>query len=802
MDERSIRVLEFHKIKGSLTALTATTRGKELADRLSPVTDKYEIRRRQKETTEAKAILSAGSDVSLGGVRDLRSIMERTVIGGTLTPEELLDVSSTLIAAMRLRSFIIGLDDSFSIFREHAEGIIPQSGIVEEIRRCIDEYGNVVDNASPELSRIRSQIRTINNRIRDKLDAFIKSQQSAKYLQEPIITLRSGRFVVPVKQESRAAVPGIIHDRSASGLTYFIEPMAIVDLNNDLTSLARKEKEEVEKILKELSHRVGNADSEILQSLTALAAIDLALAKGKLSFDMNAGEPDVISTGHLKICKGRHPLLSGNVMPVDVELGRDFRTLVITGPNTGGKTVTLKTIGLFALMTMAGLHIPALPGTQLPVFSQVFADIGDEQSIEQSLSTFSSHMSHIIRILKQADSNSLILLDELGAGTDPREGAALSVAILKHLHKLGAFTAVTTHLSELKTFAYEHEGVENASCEFDIETLKPTYRLIIGLPGGSCALDVASRLGLPDEITDVARGCLGKDRVQVDSIIEKMEQTMQELETEREEARRAKEEEEKLRSEREIEVKQIQDARLEILRKAKIEADEMLRQARADIDEIIKKLRDDSRYQRSIIDDKTRQAREALKKIADRVPSINKELTGISTGKDKIENLRPLDPDDVKTGIMVFVARLGQAGQVNWVSEDRSNAEVQLGGMKVCLPIEDLFVQKEGSFPKKPSYSGQVYLSPVTREKAGFISTELNILGHTVEEGISEVDKYLDDACLAGLSKVRIIHGKGTGVLKQAVREFLKEHPHVKAALPGGLSEGGDGVTIVSMYER
>jgi DNA mismatch repair protein MutS2 len=673
------------------------------------------------------------------------------------------------------------------------------AAILKEIERCIDEYGNVVDDASSELARVRSQIRAVNNRIRERLDSIIKSQESVRYLQEPIITLRSGRFVVPVKQESRTSVPGIVHDRSASGQTLFIEPMPIVDLNNELTQLAGKEKEEVERILKMLSSLVDGASLEILDTVAALGAIDFALAKGRLSLDMKAEEPDVDTRGHLRIRQGRHPLLAGDVVPIDVELGKDFRTLVVTGPNTGGKTVTLKTIGLFALMTLAGLHLPALSGTQVPVYSQVFADIGDEQSIEQSLSTFSSHMTHIVKIMGEADSGSLVLLDELGAGTDPREGAALGVAILKYLHERGASTVVTTHLSELKTFAYEYEGAENASCEFDVDTLKPTYRLITGLPGGSCALAVASRLGLPEEVISVARSHLGEDRIQVDSIIAEMERTMRELEAEKEEATRVREEQQRLRQRREIEIKQMQEARLEILRKAKMEANSMLAQAKADIAVIIKGLRQGSERQMSVIDDEARKAREALKEVSDRALSIEEELPGQDIAGGETDSLRPLNPDEIEVGLEVFVGKLGQVGQISWVSGEGDDVEVQVGRLKVLVPLKDLHVREDDDSPKKPSYTGQVYLSPITREKALAVSMELDVRGHTVDEAIADVDKYLDDACLAGLRRVRIIHGKGTGALKQAVREFLREHPHVDTALPGGLSEGGDGVTVVSM---
>lgn len=802
MDERSIRVLEFHKIKERLKAHTATNLGKELAESVMPVTDAREVKLRQKETTEGRAILSAGKDVSLGGVRDIRSVLDRAAIGGILSPQELLDVSSTLRVAMRLRKFIIGLGSDFEILKNYAEEIVPQPNIAKEIEQCIDEYGNVLDDASPQLARIRSQIRTINGRIRGRLDSMIKSPHLSSHLQEPIITLRSGRFVIPVKQESRTAVPGIVHDTSASGLTLFIEPMPVVELNNELTSLTGKEAEEVERILKALSSKVSEGSVEIGSTLRALGAIDLALAKGMLSINMDATEPDVVSTKHLRIRQGRHPLLSGDVVPIDVELGRDFRTLVITGPNTGGKTVTLKTIGLFALMTLAGFHLPAAPGTKIPVFSGVFADIGDEQSIEQSLSTFSSHMTHIINILKEADSDSLVLLDELGAGTDPVEGAALGVAILNYLHERGVSTVVTTHLSELKAFAYEHEGVENASCEFNTETLKPTYRLIMGLPGGSCALAVASRLGLPEEVIESARNRLGEDRIQVDAMIAELEQTMRRLNEEKEEITRIREEQEALKELKETEIRRLQQARHKILQQAKDEADNILREARADVASIIERLRQSAGRQRSIIDDEARKAREGMKEVREKILPIAEELSDSDLSTEHTERLRPLRRDEVDVGADVFVGRLRQKGRISWVGGEGDDIEVQVGGLRVKVAPEDLYVQEGCDGQAKPSPSGQVYVSRITREKALVVPAELDVRGQTAEEAVSEVDKYLDDASLAGLAKVRIIHGKGTGALKQAVRTFLKAHPQVDTASPGEMSEGGDGVTIVSLRQR
>lgn len=797
MDERTLRVLEFDRLRERLAAAATNTLGRELALALAPVTDPDEVLARQRETTEARTVLATCPSVPLGGIRDIRPALARARVGSTLAPQDLLDVAWTMDAASRLRKFVCGLGEGFETLGGHASQIAPQPGLVREITRCLDDQGDVVDHASPVLARVRADIRATGSRIRDKLDALIRSPEASRYLQDPVVTLRGGRFVVPVKQEHRAAVPGIVHDQSASGLTLFVEPMPVVELNNELASLEAKEREEIERILRQLSGLVRVAHPEIQRTVEALGALDFAFAKGRLSLDMDAVEPELDTSGYLEIRRGRHPLLSGHVVPIDVELGGRFRTLVVTGPNTGGKTVSLKTIGLFALMTLAGLHLPAARGTRFAVFKQVFADIGDEQSIEQSLSTFSSHMTHIVKILEEAGPESLVLLDELGAGTDPAEGASLGIAILEHLHSRGARTVATTHYSELKAFAYEREGVENASCEFDVATLRPTYRLIVGVPGGSCAFEVAARLGLPREVVELARARLGEDRVRVEHMIAEMERSRRELEEDRERARGARQMMEKLVRERDEEARRLRETRSEMLRKARDEAARVVSRARQDVARIIEELKE-AALDRGGVDDAARRAREALKRVAE-------ETLGAEAGQPESApaplppRTRTPGPGEISVGASVYVPKLGGSGRVLSVPRDGEDVEVQIGAMRLFVCPKDLAIVEEEPGEAAGQPAGGVFIAPVTREKAATISSELDLRGLTVEEALAEVDKYLDDACLAGLPRARIIHGKGTGALRQAVRDFIRTHPHVKGFEPGGPAEGGDGVTVVAI---
>ena len=800
MDERTLRVLEFHKIRERLAAATTNSLGRELALALEPVTEAEGVFSRQRETTEARKILERYPAVPLGGIRDVRSAVARARVGSTLSPQELLEVAWTMDAASRLRKFILDLDEEFATMRGHAAKISPQPSLVREVTRCLDDQGGVVDHASPLLARLRAEIRMTEGRIRDQLDSLVRSPEASRWLQDPVVTIRGGRFVVPVKQEHRAAVPGIVHDQSASGMTLFVEPMAVVELNNELAALEAKERDEVERILRHLSGLVRVACPEIQQTLETLGALDFAFAKGRLSMDMNAVEPEINTSDYLQIRQGRHPLLQGRVVPIDVELGARFRTLVVTGPNTGGKTVSLKTIGLFALMTMAGLHLPAGSGTRFGVFQRVFADIGDEQSIEQSLSTFSSHMSHIVKILEQAGPGSLVLLDELGAGTDPVEGASLGVAILEHLHSRGACTVATTHYSELKTFAYEHDGVENASCEFDVATLQPTYRLIVGVPGSSCAFEVAERLGLPHEIVESARARLGEDRMRVEHIIAEIERNRKEIEEDRERARGARQMMERLVRERDEEARRLREERSEMLRKAREEAARILSSARENVARIIEDLkRNAAQLDRSAVDDVARRAREALKQATEEIMKAgDAETEQQKEVSARACRTRAPRPGEIVVGSRVYVPRLGSSGRVVGVPRVGENVEVQVGAMRLFVPAKDLAMIDDEPESPGPAVGG-VTMAPVAREKAAVVSSELDLRGLTVEEALAEVDKYLDDACLAGLPKARIIHGKGTGALRQAVREFVRTHPHVKGFEPGGPGEGGDGVTVVAI---
>ncbi|HHV62040.1 MAG TPA: endonuclease MutS2 [Firmicutes bacterium] len=810
MDPRTLRVLEFDKIKDLLRGLTTNSLGAELVDQLVPVTGIVEARALQAETTEAKGILRLHPGVPLGGVRDVREAVRRAQVGSTLEPAGLLDIANTLAAARKLRKFLLELREDFKLIAELASGLKPPRDLEDAILECIDENGELYDSASPRLKHIRGEIRSLNGRIRDKLESLIRSADTQRYLQDAIITIRNDRFVVPVKQEFRSYVPGIVHDQSASGQTLFIEPMPVVDMNNRLRELCAEEREEVARILRTLSAKVAGAAGEIYETLTNLGRIDFAFAKARMSQELDAVEPELNDDGYINIRKGRHPLLKGDVVPIDPSLGREFRTMVITGPNTGGKTVTLKTIGLLTLMAQAGLHVPAEHGTILAVFDQVFADIGDEQSIEQSLSTFSSHMTHIVRILREAGSNSLVLLDELGAGTDPQEGAALAMAILEYLHERNARTVATTHYSELKTFAYRREGVRNASVEFDDVTLRPTYRLLIGLPGRSNAFAIASRLGLPGEVIERARAMMAPEATRVEDMIADIAENMRSSELERRNAEALRARAEQFKREHEEEARRIREKRAEILEKAREEARQVLRKARLQAEEAIRAARELERKAsvagtaRAELEDSIRSIREGLERagqelLHDDGPSPDGLDGGGQHGADRSEGMGdaglPLSPEDARPGVMVFVPRLKQRGCIVAGPGGKGEVQVQIGAIKIMLPLGDLLKVDDAG---RGHVSGSV-VGQISREKAREIAPELDLRGLRVEDALEKVDKYLDDAILAGLPRARIIHGKGTGALRQAVREYLRNHSGVAGFRFGEAGEGGDGVTVVSL---
>lgn len=790
MDERTLRTLEFGKIQELLVARAATVLGKEICTGLTPSTDYLEVQHRQAETSEARRLYQGAHTIPLGGIHDLRVMLQRALRGGMLEPHELLDVADTAASGRRLKRFLAEVREDAPILAAIGNMIGLFGNLESEIRRAITDGGDVADEASPALQQIRRAQQVITNRIKDKMDSYVRGP-GVKYLQDPIITIRDDRYVIPVKIEYRGQVPGIVHDQSSSGSTLFIEPMAVVEMNNDLKEFSLKEREEVARILNRLSGLVAAEADGLLDSLRAFAQIDFASAKGKLSLDQDAVGPELEREAMLEIRKGRHPLLKGSVVPVDVHLGTTFDTLVITGPNTGGKTVTLKTMGLFVLMAQSGLHLPAGYGTRIGLFDQVFVDVGDEQSIEQSLSTFSSHMTNIVRILDQLDGKALVLMDELGAGTDPAEGAALAMAILEHLHARGSKTIATTHYSELKTFAYTRPRVENASVEFDVVTLRPTYRLLIGVPGASNAFEISKRLGLSESLVERARSFLTQEQERVEDLIAGIQATRLELERERSEAARLRADAERMRVEYEQRLAKAQQKATDLVEKARAQATQLLSQARRESDAIIDELKAALKSQRET------ERHQAIQSARRRM-SEARHVVDESAARPRRTGEAP---KGLKPGDAVTIISLGQNGFVLAEPDGAGNVLVQAGILKVTVPATDLARAAEPTETKKRAASGAGAGRRAAVAKAQEISTEVDLRGLTVEEALEKVDKYLDDAILAGAPQVRIIHGKGTGALRKAVTDFLRGHRHVASYRLGGLGEGGDGVTVAKIAE-
>ena len=781
MDQKTLSILEFNKVREQLAAHAAFALGRERALSLEPAVELEIIEARQRETAEALEIINREGGLPLGGVRDIREPLRKARMGSTLSPESLLDIASTLYGTGQVRRFLLDKAPEGSALQELAQRLEPAPGLRGQIEKCIGDDGEILDSASSTLRMLRSRMRSLQGRIRDKLESIIHSSRYQKILQDGIITLRNGRYVVPVKTEFKGLLPGIVHDQSSSGATLFVEPTAVVEINNQLRQLEMEEAEEIERILRELTAAVGAKASELLISVETLGRLDFIFAKAFYAAKHNAVRPVLRTDGYLDIRQGRHPLLKGEVVPLDIWLGKDFTTLVITGPNTGGKTVALKTVGLLTVMAQAGLHVPADEGTEITVFTGVFADIGDEQSIEQNLSTFSSHMANIIRIMEEVDDCSLVLLDELGAGTDPTEGAALAMALLQWFHQRGCRTIATTHYSELKVFAYTTEGLANASVQFDVATLRPTYKLEIGLPGRSNAFAIASRLGLRDDVIEAARAHLTKEDIQIDDLIQDMEENRRKAVHERTVAERVRAEVESVRKEYEERLAQLTREKEAILAAARREAAELLLKAKADADSLLGQLRAADREEREST------AREVRRTLEDKHAELQEQIPA-RPRREALVRRAELVP-----GTAVYVNKLKQTGQVLEVTGG-GEALVQVGALRVNLPIEELTITEEKSPAAAMRSSVKIQTS-----KASLISSELDLRGLTVEEALEKVDKYLDDALLAGLSRCRIIHGKGTGALRSAVRAQLENHPQVKAFRFGGPGEGGDGVTVAEL---
>lgn len=804
MDKKVLHTLEFDKILQLLSERAAFSVGKSRALELLPTASLRQAQRWQEETAQAKAVIEEHGPPPFGGLRDVRDDVGRTLVGAVLYPDQLLAIADTVRGCERLRDFL--LERAPQVQAEIVEDLAGMIGkfrdIEREITRCIDTEGRVVDGASPKLAEIRRALRTHRQRVRDYLDGLVRSSSAQKHLQEPIVTLRNGRYVVPVKQEHRGEIPGIVHDHSTSGATIFVEPMPVVELNNQIRRLEVDEEKEVERILSDLSLQVAQRADEMIHSIEAAAELDFVFAKGRLALDWEATRPQLNSDGKVKILQGRHPLLEGEVVPIDVEVGEGFVALVITGPNTGGKTVTLKTVGLFSLMAQAGLHLPAEEGTVAAVFEQVFADIGDEQSIEQSLSTFSSHMTNIVAMMHKVDDRSLVLLDELGAGTDPVEGAALAKAILEDLIDQDCRIIATTHYSELKHFAYTHPGALNASVEFDVETLRPTYRLSIGLAGKSHAFAIASRLGLDRRIIERARAQLTEEERKVDDLLGTIEADRHSARRDRESAEQLKKRYEELHDKYHRAFERLKRDREAVLNEARREAQQMISSAKRETDEILGQLR---KLQR---DPGERSVTEARKRLEALHGSLNGGATLSSAPEKERKGASAWQKNGPELGQSVRIESLGQQGEVVQLMGDGKVA-VQVGTMRVTVDQDDLSpirgarhggvtsTTDRGSFAGNAPEIGRSVAASVGWEKAKSIPVEIDLRGQRVDEALEEIDKYLDDAVLAGVERVRLIHGKGTGALREAVQRFVEEDARVRAYRLGEQSEGGSGVTVV-----
>ncbi|MCS7460794.1 endonuclease MutS2 [Paenibacillus doosanensis] len=787
MNSKILKTLDYASILYKCAHHAATGLGKERVERLEPSGDFEEVKQRLKATDEAVNVNRLKGGAPFGGIRDIKTAVHRARIGGMLNPGELFDVAGTIHGGRRLKRFLHDVHEDYSIpslimLTEQIEELKPTE---DKIRLCIDDNAQVVDSASPELARIRQELRTSETRARDRLEQMVRTPSIQKMLQENLVTIRNDRYVIPVKQEYRGHFGGMIHDQSASGATLFIEPEAVVQLNNRVRELKLKEEAEIEKILRMLTALVAEVADLLLGNIDALTELDFTFAKAGLAHEMKATLPILNDRGFIKIKRGRHPLIpADSVVPLDIELGNRYTTIIVTGPNTGGKTVSLKTIGLLSLMAMSGLFVPAEEGSQLCVFDAIYADIGDEQSIEQSLSTFSSHMTNIIRILREMTPKSLVLLDELGAGTDPAEGSALAISLLEYIHKMGCRIVATTHYSELKAYAFDRQGIINASMEFDVQTLSPTYRLLVGVPGRSNAFAIAERLGLAKSIIDHARGQVGEEDQRVESMIATLEENRLTAEAERQTAEQLRREVESLRKNLAAQQQKFEEQRDKLFEKAEREAQEAVAKARREADEVIADLR---RMQREAGEVKDHHLSNAKRRLNEAVPELRKKKLGGQPAKKK--------PEKLGAGDEVLVTNLGQKGHIVEIVSD-SEATVQLGIMKMKVQLNALeLVKAAATEVKKPQQAA----ASLKRTRDDNARMELDLRGSNLEDSLIEVDRFLDESYLANFGQVYIIHGKGTGVLRTGIQEFLRKHKHVKSYRIGNYNEGGTGVTVAEL---
>ena len=789
MNEKAYKALEYYKIRDQLTEKASSSMGKALCRDLEPSTDVEEIRTWQVQTADALSRLFKKGSVSFGGVKDIGGSLKRLEIGSSLGIQELLQVAGLLENVGRVKTFSRNERsenevDSLTGFFQSLEPLTPLS---TEIRRCILSEDEISDDASPALRQIRRGIRAANEKIHSQLVSMVNGSLR-NYLQDSVITMRDGRYCVPVKAEYKNQVPGMIHDQSSTGATLFVEPMAIVRMNNDIRELELKEQKEIEVILASLSAQVAEHLEEIGLDLQVMVRLDFIFARAYLAMEMNGTEPVFNDEGRIRLRKARHPLIDKKkAVPIDVRLGDDFDLLVVTGPNTGGKTVSLKTVGLLTLMGQSGLHIPAADQSELSVFHEVYADIGDEQSIEQSLSTFSSHMTNVVSFIKNADEYSLVLFDELGAGTDPTEGAALAISILSYLHEQGIRTMATTHYSELKVYALSTPGVENACCEFNVETLRPTYRLLIGVPGKSNAFAISSKLGLPDFIIEKAKEQINAQDKSFEDVLTSLEQNRISLENEKAEVDRIRQElsADQMKTSRDKEKLDAQRDR--ILREANEKAAKLLQEAKDYADQSMKLFH---KFQKDHVDTAAMEReREALRQ------KLSSAEKGMTQRIDRPKQKKQLRAEDIKPGDPVMVLSMNLKGTVSTRPDSKGYLFVQMGIIRSKVALSDIELLDEPEITSttfQKTGAGKIRMS-----KSSTISGEINLLGKTVSEAVGELDKYLDDAYLAHLKTVRVVHGKGTGALRKGVHDYLKKHKHVASFRLGEFGEGDAGVTIV-----
>lgn len=791
MNKRSLRILEYNKIIDMLIPYAGSSMGQRLCRRLKPSVEQTEILRLQEETRDALARLYKQGSVSFSGVIDVGMSLKRLEVGATLSPSELLDIARLLDNTLSVRQYGVSEEEGHEPDCLDARflDLMPLEHISREIRRCILSADEIADDASSELKTLRRSKKQMNDKIHTQLSNIVNAQNNQTLLQDSIITMRNGRYCIPVKQEYRSSFPGMIHDQSSSGSTLFIEPMSVVNLNNELKELENKEQLEIERILASLSEQTGFEREVIASDVKLLTELDFIFARAKFAKSYQGTEPIFNTRRYIHIKQGRHPLLDKNtVVPIDIELGDTYSMLIVTGPNTGGKTVSLKTIGLFTLMGQSGLHIPAFEGSELCVFQDVFADIGDEQSIEQSLSTFSSHMSNIVYIIKHATPDTLVLFDELGGGTDPVEGAALAIAILNHLKKQEIRCMATTHYSELKTFALSTDGIENASCEFDVASLRPTYRLIIGIPGKSNAFAISKKLGLPDYIIEEARSQLDASSLNFEDLISDLEASRKTIEEEEQKIAAYKTEIEALRNQLKEKQESLEQQRTKLLKNAREEAMEILVEAKEIADQSIRKYQ---KWERNPAKANNKDMEAQRSRLRDKMKSLDGAMN-----KPKKQRRSGQKAEDFKIGDTVYIISMDTTGTVLSLPNAKGELSIQAGILHMTLPITDCEITDTPVItePKPPKSHRRMNL-----ERAATIRPEINVIGLTVDEAISKIDKYMDDALLSNLSQITIIHGKGTGALRKGIHEYLRKQAHVAEFRNGEFGEGDMGVTIVEL---